>query len=167
MKKIVLLLICSLLLSSCSNAKKSTINEDELNKQIIQTKIMSISSSLESASFIYRAAYKNAEKTSEINDHLYLYALSEIESLFDTFNMGSLNYEKDIKSYKLISGDAIDSICIMNKFLKKYQSNLGMKELAKRYDKTLDKTLSLQSEYLNLLENDPDLINGSQCLELN
>lgn len=167
MKKIVLLLICSLLLSSCSNAKNGTINEDELNKQIIQTKIISISSSLESASFMYRTVYKNAEKTSEINDHLYLYALSEIESLFNTYDMGNLDYEKDITSYRLVSGDAIDSICIINKFLKKYQSNLGMKVLAKRYDKTLDKTLSLQSEYLNLLENDPDLINGSQCLKLN
>lgn len=167
MKKIVPLLICSLLLSSCSNAKKDAINEAELDKQIVQTKIMAISSSLESTSFVYRAAYKEAEKTSEINDHLYLYALSEIESLFNTYSMGSLNYQKDITSYRLVSGDAIDSICIINKFLKKYQNNLGRKELAKRYDETFNRTTNLQSDYLHMLKNDPDLINGSQCLKLN
>ncbi|NHB58969.1 hypothetical protein [Acinetobacter shaoyimingii] len=166
MKKKISLLICSLLLSSCSNAKNA-INEDELDKQILQTKIIAISSSLESASFLYRAAYKNSEKSSEVNDHLYLYALSEIESLFNTYDMGALDYKKDIKSYRLISGDAIDSMCIINKFLKKYQSHLERKELVKRYDTTLNKTFVLQSEYLNLLKNDPDLINGSQCLKLN
>lgn len=46
MKKIFSLLICSMLLSSCSNAKKNTIDEGELDKQIVQTKIMAISSSL-------------------------------------------------------------------------------------------------------------------------
>jgi len=167
MKKTFSLLICSLLLSSCTNAKKNTIDEGELDKQIVQTKIMAISSSLESASFVYRAAYKNSEKPSEVNDHLYLYALSEIESLFNTYDMGGLNYKKDITSYRLISGDAIDSICIINKFLKKYQSHLEKKELAKRYATTLNKTFVLQREYLNLLKNDPDLINGSQCLKLN
>lgn len=167
MKKLFPLFICSFLLSPCSNAKNSTINEDELDQQIVQTKIMSISSSLESASFLYRAAYKEAEKTSEINDHLYLYALSEIESLFNTYRMGGLNYQKDITSYRLVSEGAIDSMCIMNKFLKKYQGNLGRQALAKRHDETLNKTLLLQSEYLNLLKNDPPLINDSQCLKLN
>ena len=116
MKKIFSLLICSMLLSSCSNAKKNTIDEGELDKQIVQTKIMAISSSLETASFVYRAAYKNSEKPSEVNDHLYLYALSEIESLFNTYDMGGIDYKKDITSYRLISGDAIDSMCIINKF---------------------------------------------------
>ena len=167
MKKIFSLLICSMLLSSCSNAKKNTIDEGELDKQIVQTKIMAISSSLETASFVYRAAYKNSEKPSEVNDHLYLYALSEIESLFNTYDMGGIDYKKDITSYRLISGDAIDSMCIINKFLKKYQNHLERKELARRYDTTLNKTFVLQSEYLTLLKNDPDLINGSQCLKLN
>lgn len=167
MKKIFPLLICSIFLSSCSNAKKDAIYENELDKQIVQTKIMAISSSLESASFVYRAAYKKAEKTSEINDHLYLYALGEMESLFNSYDMGSLDYQKEITSYRLVSGDAIDSMCIINKFLKKYQSNLERKELAKRYNTTLNKTFMLQSEYLNILKNDPDLINGSQCLKLN
>ena len=111
--------------------------------------------------------YKNSEKPSEVNDHLYLYALSEIESLFNTYDMGGIDYKKDITSYRLISGDAIDSMCIINKFLKKYQNHLERKELAKRYDTTLNKTFVLQSEYLTLLKNDPDLINGSQCLKLN
>ena len=51
--------------------------------------------------------------------------------------------------------------------MKKYQNHLERKELAKRYDTTLNKTFVLQSEYLTLLKNDPDLINGSQCLKLN
>ena len=79
----------------------------------------------------------------------------------------SCTEKKDITSYRLISGDAIDSMCIINKFLKKYQNHLERKELAKRYDTTLNKTFVLQSEYLTLLKNDPDLINGSQCLKLN
>lgn len=166
MKKLFLLLSCSLLLSSCSNAKDGMINEDELNKQIIQTKIISISSTLEAASFVYKAAYKNAETPSEINDHLYLYALGEIESLFNTYDMGSLDYQKDITSYRLVSGEAIDSMCIINKFLQKYQGNLERKELAKRYDTSLNKTVVMQDKYLNLLKNDPNLINGSQCLKL-
>ena len=58
MKKIFSLLICSMLLSSCYKAKKNTIDEGELDKQIVQTKIMAISSSLETASFVYRAAYR-------------------------------------------------------------------------------------------------------------
>ena len=63
-----------MLLSSCSNAKKNTIDEGELDKQIVQTKIMAISSSLETASFVYRAAYKNSENLRKLTI-TYIYML--------------------------------------------------------------------------------------------
>ncbi len=87
----IILLACSM--SSCSSAKDTRhISEAELDKQIVQTRIMAISSNIQLAGFLYKAAYKTADRPSDINDKLFIYALDTIESLFNSYDMGKLNY---------------------------------------------------------------------------
>ena len=170
MKGLLIILACSVFISACSNAKEpkksNNYSEAELDKQIIQSRIMATAESIQSSIFVYKAAYETADQTSEINDKLFVYALGEIESLFNSYSIGGLDYAQDLKSNRLISSEAIDSMCIINKFLDKYSKKLSNDKYREMYADTLFQTLKLQSHYINILTTNADPINDSQCLTL-
>lgn len=65
--------------------------------------------------------------------------------------MNNINFEDDIKNNSEINIDTINSLCIMNKYLSKYSKITDMKKFPESLSLDLNKALSYQPMYLNIL----------------
>lgn len=117
----------SLLTVACSQAntpKKDVITEGDVT-QASEASLYAQFNQLYYTKFLYKAAYNEADKVTETNDQLLSYAtflMHAVNTTYDSLNL-KLNDDLDLmasgKKSKM-SIDALDSLCVSNKYIEKY-----------------------------------------------
>lgn len=76
------------------------------------------------------------------------------------------SFENDINANKKISLEAVDGLCIMNKFLQKYSTLIDLKKAPPSIQESTRRALSYQPLYLKRLSSDKDYLGQLQCINL-
>ncbi|WP_445116662.1 hypothetical protein [Acinetobacter sp. WZC-1] len=135
MKNIKISIILSLSLTTgCTQANKSNEITEKDFEQASEASLYAQFNQLYYTKYIFKAAYKDATQISETNDQLFNFAAFQMHSIQITYESLGINFENDLKLMSLgkkskMTIDALDSLCISNKFLKKYSKTKSEKNI--------------------------------------
>lgn len=166
MKLTLGLLLCTTLISGCSNAKDKVSAESLKNDlaEVTSAKIQRDSMDIESTRRLYLTAYKERSH-SNLNDELFIYTLQKMSMLWATYQVMELDFAQDIQKTEIITPLGVDGLCIMNKFLKKYKNNLDPKFNDLTED-DFNRAMQYQSLYEKKLSSMKDPLSENLCLSL-
>lgn len=168
MKIYLTILICTLLISGCSNAKDEISVNSLKNdlKEVTIAKIQRDSMDIESSRRLYISAYNSSNNHSKVNDELFIYTLQKMSMLWATYQLMELDFTEDIQKTRMLTPLGVDGLCIMNKFLKKYQNHVDPKFNDLITD-DFNKAMLYQPLYEKRLSTIPDPLSENTCLSLN
>ena len=166
MKLPLTLLLCSMFISGCSNAKDKITAESLKNElsEVTAAKIQRDSMDIESTRRLYITAYKE-KNHSQLNDELFIYTLQKMSMLWATYQVMGLDFEQDIQKNKILTPLGVDGLCIMNKFLKSYKNQVDSKFNDLITD-DYNKAMQYQPLYEKRLSNMSDPLSENLCLSL-
>lgn len=165
--KSLTILSLSITIISCSHAKNTSqqARENEISK-VLTSRTLAISDDINQSRKLYITAYNSIESKSEINNELFIYTVRKVDSLIGNYEIDQNSFENDIKVNKNITLEAVDGLCIMNKFLQKYSKFININKIPPNLQKDLNRTLSFQPAYLEKLSTSKDYLGQLKCLEL-
>lgn len=125
--KSLTILSLSITIISCSHAKNTSqqARENEISK-VLTSRTLAISDDINQSRKLYITAYNAIESKSEINNELFIYTVRKVDSLIGNYEIDQNSFENDIKVNKNITLEAVDGLCIMNKFLQKYSKFINI-----------------------------------------
>lgn len=128
--KSLTILSLSITIISCSHAKNTSqqARENEISK-VLTSRTLAISDDINQSRKLYITAYNSIESKSEINNELFIYTVRKVDSLIGNYEIDQNSFENDIKVNKNITLEAVDGLCIMNKFLQKYSKFININKI--------------------------------------
>ncbi|HGF9412202.1 TPA: hypothetical protein ACJETM_001056 [Acinetobacter baumannii] len=115
---------------------------------------------------LYITAYNTINTKSEMSNELLIYTVRKVDSLIGNYETDKDSFENDIIANKKITLEAVDGLCIMNKFIQKYSSLVDMKKAPPSLQEDTKRALSYQPIYLKRLSSDKDYLSQLQCINL-
>ncbi|CAP00796.1 hypothetical protein ACYQIL_001303 [Acinetobacter baumannii] len=166
MKNLVIFLI-SLAMVGCSHADNSSLKEREaeISKELT-SRTLAIGDDIAQSRRLYITAYNTINTKSEMSNELLIYTVRKIDSLIGNYETDKDSFENDINANKKISLEAVDGLCIMNKFLQKYSTLIDLKKAPPSIQESTKRALSYQPLYLKRLSSDKDYLGQLQCINL-
>lgn len=157
----------SAVLIGCSHAdnSKQQNRENEISNNLT-SRTMAISDDIAQSRRLYISAYQNINSKSDMNNELYIYTIRKIDSLIGNYEVDQDNFENDIKNNKKISVEAVDGLCIMNKFVEKYSTFINMNNVPESLQQSMKEALKYQPIYIKRLSTDKDYLGQLECLNL-
>jgi len=166
MRNIITLFMSMLIVGySHADSENQKKREIEISKELI-TRTMSIADDISQSRKLYIAAYNTINSKSEMNNELFVYTVRKVENLIGTYEVDNDNFENDIKHNKKITLEAVDGLCIMNKFIQKYSIFIDLEKIPESLQKDTKKILKYQNLYIQRLNEDKDYLNQLKCLNL-
>ncbi len=148
MKSKLCIILLSLLTVACSQVRpqKHGITEADIT-QAYEASLYAQFNQLYYTKFLYKAAYNEANKVNETNDQLLSYAtflMYAINTTYDSLDI-QLNDDLDLMASgqkSKMSIDALDSLCVSNKYIEKYiklkeKAEVGYQLKLKNFQKRL------------------------------
>ncbi|ENU21892.1 hypothetical protein F993_03821 [Acinetobacter proteolyticus] len=161
------ILLFSIALVGCSHANDISQKERENEiSDVLKSRTTAISDDISQSRRLYVTAYNTIDNKSEINNELFIYTIRKVDSLIGNYEMDHDSFKNDISVNKYISLEAIDGLCIMNKFVKKYTGIIDLKKTPQSIQEDTEKSLEFQPLYIKRLNEDKDHLNQLKCLTL-
>ena len=166
MRRLTIFLFSAVLIgcSHADNSKQQT-RENEISNNLT-SRTMAISDDIAQSRRLYISAYQNINSKSDMNNELYIYTIRKIDSLIGNYEVDQDNFENDIKNNKKISVEAVDGLCIMNKFFEKYSTFINMNNVPESLQQSMKEALKYQPIYIKRLSTDKDYLGQLECLNL-
>ncbi|HFG6907743.1 hypothetical protein ACNQOT_16815 [Acinetobacter baumannii] len=166
MKRLAILLF-SVAMVGCSHADNtSTKEKEERIGNELTSRTITLADEISKSRDFYSSAYRNINSKSEMNNELFIYTVNKIDSLIGSYEMNQDSFEKDIQANKKMAIEAVDGLCIMNKFIQKYSTLVDMKKAPPSLQEDTKRALSYQPLYLKRLSSDKDYLGQLQCINL-
>ncbi|MBU3096745.1 hypothetical protein KPE82_14130 [Acinetobacter baumannii] len=166
MKHLAILLF-SVAMVGCSHADNtSTKEKEERIGNELTSRTITLADEISKSRDFYSSAYRNINSKSEMNNELFIYTVNKIDSLIGSYEMNQDSFEKDIQANKKMAIEAVDGLCIMNKFIQKYSTLVDMKKAPPSLQEDTKRALSYQPLYLKRLSSDKDYLGQLQCINL-
>lgn len=165
--KCILTFILCVVFVGCGHAnnKSQQLREDEIS-QALASRILAIGDDIAQSRKLYISAYKTISNKSEMNNELLVYTVRKIDSLIANYEVDNDSFENDIIVNKKITIEAIDGLCIMNKFIEKYLTLIDLNKVPIDFQGDIQRVLKYQSNYTKRLSEDKDHLNQLNCLSL-
>ncbi len=160
-------LFISMLMVSCSfaNSENQQKREIEISNEL-RSRTMSIADDISHSRRLYMAAYNTVSSKSEMNNELFIYTLRKVENLIGSYEVDNDNFENDIKNNKKITLEAVDGLCIINKFIQKYSKLIDLEKAPESIQEDTKKVLKFQNLYIQRINEEKDYLNQLNCLSL-
>lgn len=156
MKRLTILLF-SVTFVGCSHADNSSVEEREAEiTKALASRTLAIGDDIAQSRRLYITAYNTINTKSEMSNELLIYTVHKIDSLIGNYETDKDNFKNDINVNKKISLEAVDGLCIMNKFLQKYSTFIDLKKAPPSIQESTKRALSYQPLYLKRLDSDKD-----------
>lgn len=156
MKRLTILLF-SVTFVGCSHADNSSVKEREAEiSKALASRTLAIGDDIAQSRRLYITAYSTINTKSEMSNELLIYTVHKIDSLIGNYETDKDSFENDINVNKKISLEAVDGLCIMNKFLQKYSTFIDLKKAPPSIQESTKRALSYQPLYLKRLDSDKD-----------
>ncbi|MDC5191579.1 hypothetical protein NRA34_17225 [Acinetobacter baumannii] len=166
MKNLVIFLI-NLAMVGYSHADNANLQEREVEiSNALTSRTLAIADDIAQSRRLYITAYNTINTKSEMNNELFIYTVNKIDSLIGSYEMNQDSFEKDIQANKKMAIEAVDGLCIMNKFIQKYSTLVDMKKAPPSLQEDTKRALSYQPLYLKRLSSDKDYLGQLQCINL-
>lgn len=151
----------------CSHADSGNQQKRKIEiSNELRSRTISIADDISQSRKLYIAAYNTVNSKSEMNNELFVYTVRKVENLIGTYEVDNDNFENDIKHNKKITLEAVDGLCIMNKFIQKYSIFIDLEKILESLQKDTKKILKYQNLYIQRLNEDKDYLNQLKCLNL-
>ncbi len=151
----------------CSHADSENQQKRKIEiSNELRSRTISIADDISQSRKLYIAAYNTVNSKSEMNNELFVYTVRKVENLIGTYEVDNDNFENDIKHNKKITLEAVDGLCIMNKFIQKYSIFIDLEKIPESLQKDTKKILKYQNLYIQRLNEDKDYLNQLKCLNL-
>lgn len=170
--KITVIILLSILISACSQAKESKSNMNEIGQAFDRSKeatIYALYNQFILTNSVYKAAYNEANKNSMTNDALLDFASTQINIIKLNYNALDRNFEDDLDALasgkkSLITVQAVDGMCVNNKFIKKYSKIANFEKIPSHVKQYSLEALALQPKFEKILGSEAQSpLGGSIC----
>ncbi|MDC4879835.1 hypothetical protein OFM99_01015 [Acinetobacter baumannii] len=166
MKRLAILLF-SVALMSYSHADNTSHKEREAEiSNALASRTLAVADDIAQSRRLYITAYNTINTKSEMSNELLIYTVRKVNSLIGNYEIDKDSFENDIIANKKITLEAVDGLCIMNKFIQKYSSLVDMKKAPPSLQEDTKRALSYQPIYLKRLSSDKDYLSQLQCINL-
>lgn len=166
MKRLAILLF-SVALMSYSHADNTSLKEREAEiSNALASRTLAVADDIAQSRRLYITAYNTINTKSEMSNELLIYTVRKVDSLIGNYEIDKDSFENDIIANKKITLEAVDGLCIMNKFIQKYSSLVDMKKAPPSLQEDTKRALSYQPIYLKRLSSDKDYLSQLQCINL-
>ncbi|MDC5315367.1 hypothetical protein OHW94_07650 [Acinetobacter baumannii] len=166
MKRLAILLF-SVTLVGCSHADNSSLKEREAEiSKALTSRTLAIGDDIAQSRRLYITAYNTINTKSEMSNELLIYTVRKIDSLIGNYETDKDSFENDINANKKITLEAVDGLCIMNKFIQKYSTLIDLKKAPPSIQESTKRALSYQPLYLKRLNSNKDYLGQLQCTSL-
>lgn len=161
------ILLFSIALVGCSHADDISQKERENTiSEVLKSRTIAIADDISQSRRLYITAYNTISNKSEMNNELFIYTVRKVESLIGNYEVDHDSFKNDISTNRRISLEAIDGLCIMNKFIQKYSTLIDFKKTPQSIQEDTKKSLEFQPLYIKRLNEDKDHLNQLKCLTL-
>lgn len=170
--RIYLILLLGLM-TGCTQAHQQNEITNKDFEQASEAALYAQFNQLYYTKYIFKAAYKEATQISETNDQLFNFATFQMHSIQTGYDSLGINFEDDLKAISLgkkskMTIDALDSLCVSNKFIEKYsqlklQKNSNISDDQKELVKN---SLSEQQKIKDIMKNIDNPLNDLMCKNL-
>lgn len=161
------LLIFSVVLVGCSHANNTSQKEREAEiSSALTSRTLAIADDIAQSRRLYKTAYSTINSKSEVNNELFIYAIRKVDTLLGNYEVDKDSFENDIQANKKITIDAIDGLCVMNKFIQKYSTLIDLTKAPPSIQDGVKRTLSYQPLYLKKLSSEKDYLSQEECINL-
>lgn len=151
---------------SHANTPSQSDREKEISEALTSSTI-AIADDVSQSRRLYLSAYNTINSKSEMNNELFVYTVRKVEALIGNYEVDHDSFENDIKTNKKISLEAVDGLCIMNKFIQKYSAFIDLNKTPVSIQEDTKKVLQFQPLYIERLSKDKDHLNQLTCLKMN
>ncbi|CAM0801629.1 hypothetical protein [Acinetobacter baumannii] len=166
MKRLAILLF-SVAWMSYSHADNTSHKEREAEiSNALASRTLAVADDIAQSRRLYITAYNTINTKSEMSNELLIYTVRKVDSLIGNYEIDKDSFENDIIANKKITLEAVDGLCIMNKFIQKYSSLVDMKKAPPSLQEDTKRALSYQPIYLKRLSSDKDYLSQLQCINL-
>ncbi|MHC3044040.1 hypothetical protein ACWPO1_00260 [Acinetobacter nosocomialis] len=166
MKRLAILLF-SVGLMSYSHADNTNQKEREAEiSNALASRTLSVADDIAQSRRLYITAYNTINTKSEMSNELLIYTVRKVDSLIGNYETNKDSLENDIIANKKITLEAVDGLCIMNKFIQKYSTLIDLKKAPPSIQDSTKRALSYQPIYLKRLSSDKDYLSQLQCINL-
>ena len=161
------ILVLSMTIVGCSHAN-NTSQQDRENEigEALTSRTLALADDISQSRRLYISAYNTINSKSEMNNELFIYTVRKIEALIGNYEVDNNSFENDIKANKNITLEAIDGLCIMNKFIQKYSTLIDLNKTPVSIQQDSKNALKIQPLYIERLSKDKDYLSQLSCLSL-
>ncbi|UGQ29055.1 hypothetical protein [Acinetobacter calcoaceticus] len=166
MKRLAILLF-SVALMGYSHADNTSQKEREAEiSNALASRTLAVADDIAQSRRLYITAYNTINTKSEMSNELLIYTVRKVDSLIGNYETDKDSFENDIIANKKITLEAVDGLCIMNKFIQKYSTLIDLKKAPPSIQDSTKRALSYQPIYLKRLSSDKDYLSQLQCINL-
>ncbi|WP_336169533.1 hypothetical protein [Acinetobacter sp. 161(2023)] len=166
MKRLAILLF-SVALMDYSHADNTSQKEREAEiSNALASRTLAVADDIAQSRRLYITAYNTINTKSEMSNELLIYTVRKVDSLIGNYETDKDSFENDIIANKKITLEAVDGLCIMNKFIQKYSTLIDLKKAPPSIQDSTKRALSYQPIYLKRLSSDKDYLSQLQCINL-
>ncbi len=166
MKRLAILLF-SVALMDHSHADNTSQKEREAEiRNALASRTLAVADDIAQSRRLYITAYNTINTKSEMSNELLIYTVRKVDSLIGNYETDKDSFENDIIANKKITLEAVDGLCIMNKFIQKYSTLIDLKKAPPSIQDSTKRALSYQPIYLKRLSSDKDYLSQLQCINL-
>lgn len=170
--KLFIVFILSIFISACGQAKEPKEKLEDIGQAFDKSKEASIYAMYNQfilTNSVFKAAYSEADRQSKTNDALLDFAGAQINIIKVNYEALDKNLLEDLESLasgkrSIITVQAVDGMCVNNKFIKKYSKAVDFNKFPKYVKEYSEQALSLQPKIEEILEKEAQSpIGGSIC----